>query len=167
MMLDDQQLQKLLRLKRFEQPPPGYFDRTLNEFHRLQRQELLRRSSVQIWFERLISGLWSFRVPTYAYGAAFAAFLVAATIVGSGVWNPYTYKETVGTSSNLVRGASSPSMIERSSYRLALSGNVDWSKFDRSPVSPRVVPVVRPSQTALPRYVLDGRPVSYEGSFSF
>jgi hypothetical protein len=164
-MLDEQQLQKLLRLKRFEQPPPGYFDRTLNEFHRRQRQELLRRSAVQIWFERLISTLWSFRVPTYAYGAAFAAFLVAATIVGSGVWAPY--KETIGTSSNLARVASSPPMIERSSYRLALSGNVDWSKFDRSSVSPRVVPVLRPSQSALPRYVLDGRPVSYEASFSF
>jgi hypothetical protein len=165
MMLDEQQLQKLLRLKRFEQPPPGYFDRTLNEFHRRQRQELLRQSAVQIWFERLISTLWSFRVPSYAYGAAFAAFLVAATIVGSGVWAPY--KETIGTSSNLARVASSPAMIERSSYRLALSGNVDWSKFDRSSVSPRVVPVLRPSQSALPRYVLDGRPVSYEASFSF
>jgi hypothetical protein len=164
-MLDEQRLQKLLRLKRFEQPPPGYFDRTLNEFHRRQRQELLRRSAVQIWLERLISSLWSFRVPTYAYGAAFAAFLVAATIVGSGVWAPY--KETVGTSSNLARVVSSPPVIERSAYRLALSGNVDWSKFDRSSVSPRVVPVLRPSQTALPRYVLDGRPVSYEASFSF
>jgi hypothetical protein len=165
MMLDEQQLQKLLRLKRFEQPPPGYFDRTLDEFHRRQRQELLRRSASQIWFERFISGLWSFRVPTYAYGAAFGAFLVAATIVGSGIWAPYT--ETVETSSGLATVTSSPPAVERSSYQLALSGNVDWSKFDRSSASPRVVPVLRPSQTALPRYVLDGRPVSYEASFSF
>src|SRR6202023_474124 len=154
MMLDEQQLQKLLRLKRFEQPPPGYFDRTLNEFHRRQREELLRRSALQIWFERFVSGLWSFRVPTYAYGAAFGAFLVAATIVGSGVWTPY--RETADTSSNLAKVGSSPAGIELSSYRLGLSGNVDWSKFDRSPVSPRVVPVLRHSQTSLPRYVLDG-----------
>src|ERR1700731_4288356 len=128
MMLDEQQLQKLLRLKRFEQPPPGYFDRTLNEFHRRQREELLRRSALQIWFERFVSGLWSFRVPTYAYGAAFGAFLVAATICGSGVW--VHYRETVENCSNLAKSASSPKGFELSSFRLALSGYFYWSKFD-------------------------------------
>jgi hypothetical protein len=163
MMLDEQQLQKLLRIKRFEQPPPGYFDRALIEFHRRQREELLRRSSTMVLWERFISGLWNFRVPSYAYGAVFGMFVVAATIIGSGVWAPY--KDAVDL--NRVAVLTDPATQEVSGGRLALSGNLDWSKFDHTTSSPSVVPVIGPSQTALPRYVLDGRPVSYKASFSF
>jgi hypothetical protein len=37
------QVGRLLRLKRYEQPPPGYFENFLQEFRRRQRDELLRR----------------------------------------------------------------------------------------------------------------------------
>jgi hypothetical protein len=165
MMLDEQQLQKLLRIKRFEQPPPGYFDRALIEFHRRQREELLRRSATSIWWERLVSGLWNFRVPSYAYGAAFGMFVVAATIVGSGLWTPS--KDATDLNPGSVAVISGPAAQETSGSWLALNGNLDWSKFDHMASSPKVVPVIGPSQTALPRYVLDGRPVSYKASFSF
>jgi hypothetical protein len=165
MMLDEKQLQKLLRIKRFEQPPPGYFDRALIEFHRRQREELLRRSVTSIWWERLISSLWNFRVPSYAYGAAFGVFVVAATIIGSGVWAPY--REGSDLSAGRVAVLTAPSAQENSGNRLALNANLDWSKFDHAASSPKVVPVIGPSQTALPRYVLDGRPVSFKASFSF
>jgi len=159
MMLDEKQLQKLIRIKRFEQPPPGYFDRALIEFHRRQREELLRRSATSIWWERFTSSLWNFRVPSYAYGAVFGIFVVAASIIGSGIWIPYKDTNRIAVISE--------SAAQGASARIALNGNLDWSKFDHSASSPKVVPVIGPSQTALPRYVLDGRPVSYKASFSF
>src|SRR5260370_14982887 len=96
MMIDEQQLRKLLRIKRLEQPPAGYFDRTLIEFHRRRREELLRRLATLIWWEGFVSGIGNFGVPSYAYGAAFGAFVVVATIVGFDLWTPY--KEATGLS---------------------------------------------------------------------
>src|SRR5215471_10064064 len=161
-MLDEHELQKLLRIKRFEQPPPGYFDRALIELHQRQREELLRRSATLIWWERFVSGLGNFRVPSYAYSAAFGVFVLVVTIVGSGLWAPY--KDATGLSVNRAV-LSGPEVVEAN--RLALSGNLDWSKFHHTASSPKVIPVIEPSQTALPRYVLDGRPLTYKASFSF
>ena len=107
-----------------------------------------------IWWERFVSGLGNFRVPSYAYGAAFGVFVLVATIVGSGLWAPY--KDATGLSVNRAV-LSGPEVVEAN--RLALSGNLDWSKFHHTASSPKVIPVIEPSQTALPRYVLDGRPL--------
>jgi|SRR6516162_146877 hypothetical protein len=163
-MLDGHELQKLLRIKRFEQPPPGYFDRALIELHQRQREELLRRPATLIWWERFVSWLWKFRVPSYAYGAALGVFVVVVTIVGSGLWAPY--KDATDSSANRVV-VSGPEAQEVVANRLSLGGNLDWSKFHQTASSPKVVPVIGPSQTALPRYILDGRPLSYKASFSF
>jgi hypothetical protein len=164
MMLDEQQLQKLLRIKRFEQPPPGYFDRALIELHQRQREELLRRSATLIWWERFVSGFGNFLVPSYAYSAAFGVFVVVVTIVGSGLWAPYKDATDLSANRAVLSGPEAQGVVAN---RLALSGNIDFSKFDRTASSPKVVPVIRPSQTALPRYVLDGRPLTYKASFSF
>jgi hypothetical protein len=47
------EIARLLRLKRYEQPPPAYFENFLHEFRRRQRDELLRQPSWRIWFERV------------------------------------------------------------------------------------------------------------------
>ena len=49
---DENEIGKLLRLKKFEQPPPGYFENFLHEFHRRQRDELLRQPLWRICLER-------------------------------------------------------------------------------------------------------------------
>ena len=67
-------IQKLIRLKRYEQPPEGYFDDFLLEFQRRQRAEMLRRPVWQIAWERANMWMESFRVPAIAY----ASILIAA-----------------------------------------------------------------------------------------
>ena len=51
--LNENQLQALLRLKRYEQPPAGYFNELLESVHRRQREDLLRRPAWQIAIERI------------------------------------------------------------------------------------------------------------------
>ena len=54
-MDEDLNVSKLLRLKRYEKPPPGYFDDFLREFQRRQRVEALRRPGWAIFWERIVS----------------------------------------------------------------------------------------------------------------
>ncbi len=161
-MLDETQVQKFIRLKRFEQPPPGYYERSLQEFHRRQRAELLRRSALQIWFDRLSSGLWSFRMPAYAYGGAFGLFVVMATLLSTGVVGPKSAERSfpVGLTQTDSKSAAP---------RFALNRDLDWSGLSQRPSLSRSssVPTIEPSSSSLPRYILDARPVSYEASFNF
>src|SRR4029434_6003894 len=50
--LGDDQISRLLRLKRYEKPPPGYFENFLHEFRRRQRDELIRQPLWRVCFER-------------------------------------------------------------------------------------------------------------------
>ena len=162
MMLDEQQVQQLLRLKRFEQPPPGYFNQALHEFHRRQRAELLRRSAIRIWWERTASALFTLRVPNYAYGGAFAIFCVLAALVGSGAFNVAPEPELASSA-----GFNSVTLGPAADAgRLTLNHKFEWADFERTRL--RLAPSIAPSNTSLPRYVLDGRrPVSSEASFNF
>src|SRR5947208_842775 len=78
---DDTEIARLLRLKRYEQPPPGYFENFLHEFHRRQRDELLRQPLWRICLERAHNFMLQLDVRSLAsYPTAVAAVLVCAAI---------------------------------------------------------------------------------------
>ena len=72
---DDNEISRLLRLKKYEQPPPGYFENFLHEFHRRQRDELLRQPLWKIAVGRAQDFMMSLNV------ARLASYPVAATAV--------------------------------------------------------------------------------------
>jgi hypothetical protein len=160
MMLDEQQVQQLLRLKRFEQPPPGYFEQTLDQLHYRMRMDSINQSrrNQSSRFSRLqefVSNINSFRVPQAAYAGAFAIFLVVATLMGTGVWSPRPKFDvsaaTAATSQNENGGI--------------VGGKISLSALSSS--EQEIFPTIKPSDNVTPRYILGGQPVSYNTPSSF
>ena len=86
-MLNESDIQKLLRLKRYEQPAPEYFDKFLHDFHRRQRAELLRQPAWKIVLERVETFFSEHSMGRYAYATATAAVLFFAGITSMGILN--------------------------------------------------------------------------------
>src|SRR5213076_1460216 len=79
---NDNEITKLLRLKRYEQPPPGYFENFLHEFHRRQRDELLRQPLWRICLERAHNFMLQLDVRSLTSSpAAVTAVLLCAAIM--------------------------------------------------------------------------------------
>src|SRR6516165_6395491 len=84
---DDKEIAALLRLKRYEQPPPGYFDNFLHEFHRRQRDEFMCQPLWRICLERAHNFMLQLDVRSLAsYPTAVAAILVCAAILSLKVY---------------------------------------------------------------------------------
>src|SRR5580698_2927056 len=81
--MTEEQLSALLRIKRFEQPPPQYFDRLLQDIHRRQRAELLRRPLWKIAAERVQTFFSEHSMGHLSYAGALASVLVVGvTTIG-------------------------------------------------------------------------------------
>src|SRR5205823_12289904 len=79
---DDNEIGRLLRLKRYEQPPPGYFENFRHEFHRRQRDELLRQRLWKIAVGRAQDFMMSLNVARHAsYPVAATAVLLFAAVI--------------------------------------------------------------------------------------
>ena len=167
MPLDDQTLSQLLRLKRFEQPPPGYFDDFLREFQTRQRMELLRRPAWRIALDRL-EALWfhTFTVARVSYATASLAVLcVAGALTFNMLQHPGS---SVRASAEILATHAVPPAMQVASAPRASTINATLSPQIRIPdalLDASVAPVAAGGQH--PRYILDTRPVSYEPPFSF
>jgi hypothetical protein len=139
----DVNLSKLLRLKRYEQPPPGYFEDFLREFQRRQRTEALRRPSWSLLWERLASIAPAFQVPRVAYAAILMIAAVASSLILT------------------QQPAGMIAQVDGSRASLSLTASKPVTITDTLPVSAR-------SGGSLPsHYVLQSRPVSNEQPLSF
>jgi hypothetical protein len=78
---DFETLQKLIVLKRFEQPPEDFVEDFMREFHVRQREEANRRTSVELFWEKVGRFFDRLSGPAWATVGAAAA-LVVASLVG-------------------------------------------------------------------------------------
>jgi hypothetical protein len=160
---NDNEIGKLLRLKRYEQPPPEYFENFLHEFHRRQRDQLLREPLWRLCLQRAHDFMFRLNVPSLAsYPVAAAAILICAAVISLKVYQ---------TAQPVQFAQQTSAIVNQSSANL----ESDWSLA--KPVSTRDFssPLFRTVKArahthraaAPPRYVLDSVPVSYEPAFTF
>jgi len=161
---NNNEIAKLLRLKRYEQPPPSYFEDFLHEFHRRQRDELLRQPLWRIFCNRAHDFFLQLNTPSLtSYPAAVTAVLICAAV--------FSFKIYQQPSAVNVATENHPAIS------MPLNPDGEWTLA--SPVSTRVFTTqplrqfhhsaqthFRNSGTP-PRYVLDSVPVSYESNFRF
>jgi hypothetical protein len=169
--LNDNEIAKLLRLKRYERPPPAYFENFLHEFHRRQRDELLRQPLWRICLDRAHDFVLGLNLPAItSHPAAVAAVLVCAAVIS------LKFHQSPGAHTSVAQDqASSPAQASQIFASPPAKAEAEWTLA--SPVATRFFGTTSPRhpiESALthtsatpPRYVLDSVPVSYETTFKF
>ncbi len=169
---DENEIGKLLRLKKYEQPPPAYFENFLHEFQRRQRDELLKQPVWSVLWQRLSDSLFRLNLPSLtSMPAAVAALLLCAAVVSLKV-----YQAPESASSVAVVHAtpvlSQQSVIDQMSHEQVADYITLGSSIPTRSLGPDLSRQMNDSAythraSTPPRYVLDRLPVSYEPSFNF
>lgn len=157
--MTEDQLSALLRLKRHEKPPVGYFDRLLLDVHRRQRAELLQLPLWQIGVERLRVFFSEHSMGHLTYAGSMAAVLVTGVVairLMTGGVVPAEKQTALATTQTAPPVADKPFKLEVPAPPAMLTRT-----FSVSQSEPVTAAVNRP------RYIIDARPVSYEPSRNF
>ena len=161
--LNEEQIGKLLRLKKYEQPPPGYFENFLHDFHRRQRDELLKEPIWRIALQRTQDFLFRQNIPGLAsYPALATALVVCAAVISLKV---YQTPETVAVAAQNRTPVMATTTTPDSNW--SLSNPVTTRDLGPSLVRPVKDSFKTHRVAAPPRYVLDSTPVSYEPAYRF
>jgi hypothetical protein len=150
---ENDDISRLLRLKRFEQPPPEYFDHFLREFQDRQRSQLLRDPAWRIAWDRLCAFFGEQLPVQLGYSIAVALVLLIAGVTSFNILQSRPVEEyasapeTTGAAARVAQVAS-----------LNLNTQVPL---------PSLPSLAHTASFSTPRYVMDARPVSYEPPSSF
>ena len=146
--MSEESIQRIIRLKRYENPPEGYYEDFLQEFHYRQRAELLKPSLRTLLTERLTSMILEFRVPVSAYAGATALAVLASVAI----WHANPPISSPAPASYAVSYSQTPVTIQKI-----------------QPVSLRIdSPTVADQSRLFPTsYLLQARPASHESPLSF
>ena len=149
--LDENQLQALLRLKRYEQPPAGYFDNLLDRVHRRQREELLSRSAWQIALDRIRAFFAPLQMG-WRHAGAMAALLVAGIFTIR-----VAIPERVADPSQFAQTFACPSLPASDTDRM-----ITLQPNGGQPLTSQVNRRIQRDPGAPVRFIIDAQPVSYE-----
>lgn len=157
----EEDIATLLRLKRHEQPPPGYFDNFLHEFHRRQRAELLRQPLWKIALQRAHDFMFQLNIPALtSYPATATALVIVAAVISLKVYQtPNTANVAVVTTPPVSVSAPEPTW--------SLSTPVATRDLGATPFRMATERAQIHGRATTPRYVLDSTPVSYEVALRF
>lgn len=165
--MHDPRVSALLRIKRFEQPPPGYFDQLLNDVHRRQRSELLRRPLWKIAIERTQVFFSEHSMGNLSYAGAMALLLVVG-VAGIGLMTPSEVGQNKA-GEQIAKAEPVPPVapiapVDQATNRMMVLGPQGSTALTTlgSPRTESSAPGI-----SAPRYIIDARPASYEPAFSF
>ncbi|MEI6535141.1 MAG: hypothetical protein WCN98_07375 [Verrucomicrobiaceae bacterium] len=100
-MSDFDDIQKLIRLKRHEQPPQGFVDEFVTSLQERQRSELLQGSARGLLWERVTTYFEDLLNPKWAWaGAAAMAIFMAAFMM-----RPGTASQQIAQNTSAAKGA--------------------------------------------------------------